>query len=104
MKSAATYKVPFSVKSEDCNTDPAIGECMELGTEYIDIRWLQGTYSTSWAPYKVVDRDDRCRKVDWRQKVPRNSILLYTYTLTTTRHLRKHTVLALKNLYDQACK
>ena len=91
-----------AVFCEDCTSDPAIGECVELGEEEIELRWLQGTYSSSWSPYRVPDPHNRRRKMDWRQKVPRKSILLYSFTLTTTKHLRKHTVLSLKKLYDQA--
>ena len=75
---------------------------MELGGEEVEIRWLQGTYSSSWTLCRVPNPEDRRRKMDWRQKVPRNSILLYNFTLTTTKHLKKHTILKLKKLYDQA--
>ena len=87
---------------EDWHTDPAIGECLELGGEEIGIRWLEGSYSSAWMLCKVPDPQDKRKKVDWMQNVPRSSVILYNFKLTAKNHLRKCTVLELKKLYEQA--
>ena len=90
-----------AVHCEDCPTEPAIGEVMELGRDNVQIKWLKGTYSTSWEYYKIPDERDRRRKVNWEQNIPRSSILLYNFQLTKTKHLRKKTISKLKELYAQ---
>ena len=88
-----------AIYCEDCPTEPAIGQVTGLSQDNVQIKWMEGTYSMSWTYCKVQDPNDRRRKVDWKQNVPRNSILLYNFTFTKTKHLRKKTVSQLKELY-----
>ena len=90
-----------AIHCEDCPTEPAIGEVTDIGIDDINLKWMEGTYSTAWHYYKILDARDRRKKVDWIQSVPRSSILLFNFTFTKTNHLKKKTVLKLKELYTR---
>ena len=64
-----------------------IGRCTQIFDDTIDVAWLEGSYTSLWKPWKVQDAIN-CRKVvDWVDRIPKGSILLFGFTLTATKQL-----------------
>ena len=84
--------------SNDPNWPPPwIGECKEMQGDDVTVLWYEGTYSSTWKPAKV--RNGRHLE-DWVATIPRSSIVLYDFKLTSTGRLRKATVAHLKRAYE----
>ena len=81
--------------------EPAIGSCTEIFEEDIEIVWMEGDYTSAWKTWKIRDPKNRRKIIEWRDSIPKLSILLFGFTLTTTHHLRKRTVERLKEQYDK---
>ena len=79
-------------------TEPAIAKITAMDEDSVDVIWLKGEYSTSWAPYILYEGR---KKVEWVDKLPKSSIILYGFELTKYRHLRKTTIEHLKKAYQQ---
>ena len=90
-----------AIYCQDCPTEPSIGETTNLFGEEIELKWMEGTYSTVWTYCRISSDSDKRRRVEWVQKVPRSSILLYGFELTKGKHLKKNTVIKLKELYSE---
>ena len=88
----------MAVRCEGCSTEPAIGRCISIQNSSIKVHWLQGSYSTSWKPWRL--RQGRT-SVDWEDEIPKSSILLYDFELTQSGHLRKRTIEHLKSAYSE---
>ena len=67
----------------------------------VEIVWLEGEYNRSWKPAKQRDPSNRSRMVEWRDTIPKSSIILFNFELTATNRLRKNTVEHLKNTYKE---
>ena len=91
----------IAIYCQDCPTEPSIGETTNLFGEEIELKWMEGTYSTVWTYCRICSDSDKRRRVEWVQKVPRSSILLYGFELTKGKHLKKNTVIKLKELYSK---
>ena len=48
-----------AVLHTDC-IPPAIGEVLQLRHEEIEVKWLEGTYNSTWTAYKIPDAVDKC--------------------------------------------
>ena len=72
---------------ENSDEWPAIAECCHVGVNSVTVRWYRGDYLSAWAPYRIADPKDKRKKIYWEQTVPRNSIILYSFSLTRTKHL-----------------
>ena len=81
--------------------EPAIGCCKEIFEEDIDIVWMEGEYTSAWKTRKIRDPKNRRKIIEWRDSIPKLSVLLFGFTLTTTNHLRKRTIERLKEQYDK---
>ena len=62
----------------------------------MDVEWMMGTYTTAWRPWRI--RNKRKSTV-WTDSIPRSSVILFDFELTSSRHLRKATVEHLKRCY-----
>ena len=71
-----------AIYCQDCPIEPAIGETTNLFGEEIELKWMEGTYSTVRTYCQICSDSDKRRRVEWVQKVPRSSILLYGFELT----------------------
>ena len=85
-----------AVVCENCEIEPTIGRVEEINGNDVDIVWLEGTYQTAWKVAKHRDPRNRSRMVEWRDTVPKESIILFQFQLTATKHLRKRTQERLK--------
>ena len=88
-----------AVNCENCDKEPLIARVLEVQEEEVDIVWLEGEYSKAWRVAKHRDPSDRRRMVDWRDSIPKSSIILFDFELTTTNHLRRATIEHLKSTY-----
>ena len=73
----------------------------EICDEEIKIVWLEGEYNKQWKTARHQDPNHRGRMVEWRDTIPKSSIILFDFKLTTTNRLRKVTVENLKKLYAE---
>ena len=76
-----------AVYCENYTPEPVIARCMQVGDNQIDVEWLQGTYTTAWRPWKIRDPNNRRRTVIWRDSIPKESVILFDFQLTSTNHL-----------------
>ena len=79
-------------------TEPAIARLAAINEDTVDVIWFKGGYSTAWEPYILYTGK---RKMEWKDKVPKSSIILYDFELTKAKHLRKTTIAHLKTRYEQ---
>ena len=54
-----------------------------------------------WKTTKVHDPSNKRKRIDWRDTVPKNSVLLFDFELTPTGFLRKATIEHLKKAYAE---
>ena len=87
-----------AVHCEDATTEPSIGEVKSLTEDKVEIVWLKGGYTTAWTTWVL---NEGRKKVEWRDSIPKTSVLLYDFELTKTKHLRKATVTHLRKAYEQ---
>ena len=81
-------------------TEPAIARLTAVNEDTVDVVWFKGGYSTAWTPFILYEGK---RKVEWKDKLPKSSIILYDFELTKTKHLHKATIIHLKKKYEQLC-
>ena len=85
-----------AVFCENYAREPVIERCTQIFDETIEVLWMDGSYKSFWKPWKVRDAKNRRKVVDWVDRIPKMSILLFGFTLTTTKHLRRKTIERLK--------
>ena len=86
---------------ENCDQEPLLGKVIKIMDEEIQIVWLEGDYSSSWRVAKYSDPQNRRKKIEWTDTVPKASVLLFDFELTATNHLRKSTSSHLKRKYAE---
>ena len=67
----------------------------------VEIVWLEGAYNKSWKVSKQRDPRNKRKMIDWKDTIPKTSIILFDFELTATNHLRKRTVEHLKKTYTE---
>ena len=67
----------------------------------VDVVWLEGGYGKKWRTAKVPDPGNKRKKIEWRDKVLKDSIILFDFQLTATGNLRKATIEHLKKVYEE---
>ena len=82
-----------AVFNEEVLSEPWVVRVDRVTDQYVDVIWLEAEYGKSWRVAKIQDPTNRRKKVDWRDTIPKNSIVLFDFQLTSTGHLRKKTVL-----------
>ena len=60
---------------------------------------MEGGYTKAWRVAKQLDPKNCRKKFDWKDIVPKSSIILFDFKLTSNNHLRKLTVDHLKKAY-----
>ena len=88
-----------AVHCENYAREPVIGLCTQVLDTTIDVVWMEGTYTSSWKHWKVRDEKNKRKVVNWTDQIPKMSVILFGFTLTTTKHLRKTTIERLKAQY-----
>ena len=90
----------IAVICENCDLEPTIARVEEISCTDVEIVWLEGAYDKAWKVAKHRDPRNKSRMVEWRDAVPKESIILFAFELTATRHLRKRTIDHLKSIYS----
>ena len=90
-----------AVFCENYAREPVIGRCLQINEDSIEVAWMEGSYGSPWKPWKVRDQKNKRKVVDWTDSIPKLSIVLFGFTLTATRHLRKKTIDHLKKEYSK---
>jgi len=62
---------------------------------------MEGTYTTSWKPWKIRDPQNHRKTIQWTDHVTKDSIILFYFALTSTNHLQKATVQHLTKEYSR---
>ena len=86
---------------ENWDKEPVLGRVENILSDTVEIVWLDGDYQTAWKTARHRDPTHKGRMVDWRDTIPKSSIILFAFTLTAKNHLRKKTVEHMKKLYAQ---
>ena len=90
-----------AILCENCEKEPLICRVAKIYTDDVDIVWLEGEYNKGWKTARHRDPSNRSRMVDWKDTIPKPSILLFDFELTANKHLRRATVEHLKKLYAE---
>ena len=88
-----------AVNCDNCDKEPLITRVVEIYDAEVEIVWLEGEYSKSWKTAKHRDPNDRRRMVEWKDKIPKSSTMLFDFKLTNSNHLRRATIEHLKRAY-----
>ena len=75
---------------------PAIGKCLSVEKARIQVEWMKGTYTSSWKTWMVAVGRKRKPWVDW---IPRESVILFDFELSSAGRLRKTTIDHLRVMY-----
>ena len=90
-----------AVRCENYEKEPTLGKVLKVYSDSVDIVWLEGDYSKAWKIARHRDPKNKRRLVDWTDIVPKSSILLFDFKLTSKNHLRKSSVEHLKKIYSE---
>ena len=94
-----------AVDCENCSNypykEPLLGKVLKVLNEEVEIVWLEGEYSKSRRVTKQRDPRNKRKMVDWTDTIPKASIILFDFELTTTNHLRKRSIEHLKKVYAE---
>ena len=85
----------------DSEKEPVIAQCLSIRNEELDVLWYEGNYSSSWKQWKIRDPNNRRRIIDWTDTIPKSSIILFAFELTKKGHLKKSTIVKLKQEYSK---
>ena len=89
---------------ENSDIEPWIGKVLSVLEMDVRIVWLDGGYSNKWRNAKIADPSDKRKKINWKDTVPKDSIILFDFQLTPTGHLRRKTIEHLQQSYSDIKK
>lgn len=74
----------MAVQCENCSLEPLLGKVLEIFTDAgeIEIVWLEGGHNKAWKVWKHRDPKNRRRIIDWTDRIPLSSVLLFDFELT----------------------
>ena len=79
--------------------EPLVAIVEGIKQENEEVVWMEGGYTNAWRVAKQLDPKNRRKKFDWKDIVPKASIILFDFKLTSNTHLTKLTVDRLKKTY-----
>ena len=88
--------VAFNV--ENCHLRPLIARVTDVDDDTMDVLWLDGGYNKAW---KIAKKREGRAMVDWVDNVPKSSVILFDFQLTSKNRLRKATIEHLKEAYNK---
>lgn len=74
---------------------PQIGKIRSIDSKTVTISWYDGAFNDIWTLVKLRKGEE------WREKIEKNSILLYDIEFTKGQRLKKDACQALKKYYDE---
>ena len=75
---------------------PLIGRVETVTGDTLQLTWMHGHWTTRWS---VCKRREGNRHVEWKEEIPKSSVILFDFQLTPTGKLRAATVNELKRVY-----
>lgn len=78
---------------------PLIGEVKEVKKDTILIVWYGGSWSSKW---QIAKKNKGRKKVEWLEEVPKDTVVLFDFSLTNKGKLRGATVRALRESYKRS--
>ena len=81
---------------ENYRKRPLIGRVDKLLDKTLKITWLHGHWTMSWS---ICKRREGQRYIEWQEEVPKESVVLFDFQLTSSGKLRTVTVRELKRIY-----
>ena len=91
----------LAIYCENSDQEPAIASCLGIREDCLEVIWYEGSYTTSWKPWRIRDPKNRRKIIDWTDTIPKSSVILFAFELTRTGHLRKTTIIKLKEEYSK---
>jgi len=67
-----------AVYCDNYSIEPVIGNCTQVFDKDIEIAWMEGTYTTSWKPWKIRDPQNHCKTIQCAKRF-HDSFRLCTY-------------------------
>ena len=89
-----------AVQTSTTEEAPWLGRCTEVGDDTLEVIWMEGGWNKPWKQMKL--RQGR-RLVEWRDRISKDTVILYAIDLTKTDRLRAATVTYLKEQYSKLC-
>lgn len=86
----------MALSIESYRERPLIGRVDEVYQENLKITWLHGHWTTPWS---ICKRREGQRHIEWQEEVPKASVFLFDFQLTSGGKLRQATVRELKQVY-----
>ena len=83
---------------ENCDLRPLIARVTDVDDDTMDVLWLDGGYNKAW---KIAKKREGRAMVDWVDSVPKSSVILFDFQLTSKNRLRKATIEHLKEAYNK---
>ena len=82
---------------ENYRERPLIGRVNKLFQKTLKITWLHGHWTMPWS---ICKRREGQRHIEWQEEVPKESVMLFDFQLTSSGKLRRQvTVRELKRVY-----
>ena len=81
--------------------EPLLGKVLKVVDEGVENVWLKGEYNKSWKVAKQRDPRNKRKMVDWTDTIPKASIILFDFELTTINRLRNRSIEHLKKAYAE---
>ena len=97
--SALTVDQLVAVQCENCELEPLIARVEGIKQDNVEVVWMEGGYTKAWRVAKQLDPKNRRKKIGWKDTIPKSSIILFDFKLTSNNHLRKSIVDHLKKTF-----
>ena len=86
-----------ALMSESSSERPLIAKVKEIRGDKLFVLWMDGKWTTVWRECK---KREGSKYVEWTDEVPRASVVLFDFQLTSSGKLRTTTLRELKGIYN----
>jgi len=93
------YTITGQHTCENCEHEPLVAIVERIKLDNVEVVWMEGGYTKAWRVAKQLDPKNHRKKFDWKDIIPKSSIVLFDFKVTSNIHLRKLTVDHLKKTY-----
>jgi len=99
LSATVIYTITGQHTCENCELEPLYAIVEGIKQDNVEVVWMEGGYTKAWRVAKQPDPKNRRKMFDGKDIVPKSSIVLFDFKLTSNNHLRKLTVNHLKKAY-----
>ena len=86
-----------ALMSESSSERPLIAKVKEIRGDKLFVLWMDGKWTAVWRECK---KREGSKYVEWTDEVPRASVVLFDFQLTSSGKLRTTTLRELKGIYN----